>query len=101
MSRNRTRLGLSALTFAGLISVGAAAAQTPSPPPEPSTPTAAASRTAASTLADIEKWTSDEWDAAKAKWSKENAKWGECEQQATDQKLIGRQSWTFLYKCMF
>ena len=45
-------------------------------------------------VADVEKWTDgDEWDAAKAKWSKENAKWAECEQQATQQKLTGRDSW--------
>jgi hypothetical protein len=30
-----------------------------------------------------------------------NTKWGNCEQQATDQKLTGRQSWIFIYKCMF
>ena len=49
----------------------------------------------------IENWTEAQWDAAKAKWMVENAKWGECERQATDQKLTGRQSWVFLYKCMF
>jgi len=53
------------------------------------------------TKADVEKWTADEWDAVKAKWSKENAKWAACEQQATDQKLSGRTSWVFIYKCLF
>jgi hypothetical protein len=54
----------------------------------------------ASTVADVGNWTTEEWNAAKAKWSKENTKWAECEQQATDQKLTGRDSWVFLYKCM-
>jgi hypothetical protein len=52
-------------------------------------------------VTDVEKWTTDEWEAAKAKWSAENAKWGSCEQQATDQKLTGRESWIFIYKCIF
>jgi hypothetical protein len=93
MSNNRIRLGLSTLAFAGLISVGAASAQAPSSPPAPNLPSATtAPSSASSTVADVEKWTTDEWEAAKAKWSGENAKWRDCEQQATDQKLAGRQS---------
>jgi hypothetical protein len=88
------RFGLSGATLALLFSIGAASAQVPAPP------TAAAAATS-STVADIEQWTTDQWDAAKAKWSVESAKWAGCEQQATDQKLTGRQSWVFLYKCMF
>ena len=104
---------LSAVALAGFLCVGTALAQTPSPPPaanSPSTTTApststspattVAPRTVSSTVADVEKWTTDEWDAAKAKWSKENTKWAECEQQATEQKLTGRDSWVFLYKCI-
>jgi len=52
-------------------------------------------------VTEIENWTVEQWDAAKAKWMVENAKWTGCERQATDQKLTGRQSWVFLYKCMF
>jgi hypothetical protein len=97
LSHNRIRLGLSAVAVAGLVSIGAASAQTPPPPPASNSPITSASPT----LADVEKWTADQWDAAKAKWSKENSKWSGCEQQASDQKLTGRQSWVFLYKCMF
>ncbi len=102
MSHNRIRLGLSAVALAGLIGVGAASAQTPSSPPAAkSSSTSAAPTSASSTASDVEKWTTDEWEAAKTKWSSENTKWGDCEKQAADQKLTGRPSWVFIYKCMF
>jgi hypothetical protein len=102
MSHTHIRLGLSTVALAGLISVGAASAQAPSSPPAQNLPsTTTAPTSASSAVADVEKWTTDEWEAAKAKWSAESAKWGDCEQQATDQKLTGRQSWIFIYKCMF
>jgi hypothetical protein len=44
--------------------------------------------------------TTDQWEAAKAKWSEERSKWAGCQQLATDQKLTGRESWAFLYRCM-
>ena len=107
---------VSVVAFAGFLCAGIALAQAPSPPPAANSPTtttttspsataapetAVAPRTVSSTVADVEKWLTDEWDAAKAKWSKENTKWAGCEQQATDQKLTGRTSWVFIYKCMF
>jgi hypothetical protein len=102
MYRNRIRLGLSTVALASLIGVGAASAQAPSSPPAQNSPsTTTAPTSASSTVAEIEKWTTDEWEAAKAKWSAENAKWADCEQRASDQKLTGRQSWIFIYKCMF
>lgn len=104
---SHTLARLSAVVIAGFICVGIASAQAPSSAPSassvsapPSPAVTAMPRTVSSTAADVEKWTTDEWDAAKAKWSKENAKWTACEQQASDQKLAGRESWTFLYKCM-
>jgi hypothetical protein len=102
MSTNCIRLGLSTVALAGLVSVGAADAQTSSPPPTPNlASTSTAPTSASSTLANVENWTAEEWKAAMAKWSGENAKWSDCEQQAADQKLTGRQSWIFIYKCMF
>jgi len=97
---------LSATVLAAILSVGTAIAQTPASPPaqsSPSTPPSSppAQTAASSMVTEIEHWTEAQWDAAKAKWMVENAKWGECERQATDQKLTGRQSWVFLYKCMF
>jgi basic membrane lipoprotein Med (substrate-binding protein (PBP1-ABC) superfamily) len=53
-----------------------------------------------SKIEDISKWTQQQWDAAKEKWSKETAKWSACQKQADDQKLSGRKSWQFLYDCM-
>jgi hypothetical protein len=54
-----------------------------------------------STVADVEKWTNDEWEAAKAKWSAGNAERGDCERQVSDQKLTDRQIWLFINKCVF
>ena len=102
MSHNRILLVLSAVALAGLISVGAASAQTPSSPPAAKRSTTAPAPTSVSSAAaDVEKWTTEEWEGAKAKWSSENAKWGDCEQQATNQKLERRQRWVFIYKCLF
>ena len=93
---------LSAIVLAGLFSVGATLAQTPaSPPPQNSPSTPPAQTAEPSMVTQIENWTEAQWEAAKAMWMRENAKWTECERQATDQKLTGRQSWVFLYKCMF
>jgi hypothetical protein len=49
---------------------------------------------------DVSKWTRKQWDAAKAKWSEETAKWNDCQTQANGKKLSGRKSWQFLYDCM-
>jgi hypothetical protein len=32
---------------------------------------------------DVSKWTQKQWNAAKAKWSKEKVKWGDCQTQAS------------------
>lgn len=93
--------GLSAVILAGLIGVGGAFAQSPTSPPAPNVkPTISAPASEPSTAAEVEKWTIEQWDAAKATWAKEKEKWSGCQQQATDQKLTGRESWAFLYRCM-
>lgn len=51
-------------------------------------------------LEDVSKWTQEQWDAAKAKWSKETMAWADCQKQANNKNLSGRESWTFLYNCM-
>jgi hypothetical protein len=56
--------------------------------------------TASTTVDDVSKWTSKQWNAAKATWSKENVKWANCRKQATAKKLSGRKSWQFHYDCM-
>jgi hypothetical protein len=53
-----------------------------------------------STAEDVSKWTQKQWNAAKAKWVKEKDKWNNCNKQATDKKLSGRKSWSFIYSCM-
>jgi hypothetical protein len=93
---SKVRICLSAVAFAGLIGVGTADAQTPrSPTVSQPAPTAGPS-----SLTTVEKWTNKRWSNAKSKWAKEKVKWADCQQQSTDQKLIGRKSWAFLYGCM-
>jgi hypothetical protein len=69
-----------------------------------STPTLSAaqsiSETAKSTADDVSKWTRRHWNQAKAQWAKQETKWADCNKRATDQKLSGRKSWSFLYGCM-
>jgi hypothetical protein len=97
----RIRDFLAAFVFAGLIGVAGAPAQTPTFPAEPNRgPTISAPRAEPSIATEVEKWTTEQWDAAQAKWSEEKVKWADCQQQATVQKLTGRTSWTFLYRCM-
>src|SRR5437773_1065121 len=55
---------------------------------------------AKSTTEDVSKWTQKQWNAAKAKWVKQKDKWNSCNKQASDKKLSGRDSWSFLYTCM-
>ena len=94
---SHTWVRLSAVTLVGFVCVAIAFAQTPPSAPAPNSPsTTAEPRTVASTVAERREVVDEQqWDAAKAKWSKENTKWAECDQQATDQKLTGRDSWVF------
>jgi hypothetical protein len=95
------RIGLSAVVLAGLVGAGGAFAQSQAPPSVSNVePTISAPASEPSKAAEVEKWTIDQWDAAKAKWAKEKEKWSGCQQLATDQKLTGRESWAFLYRCM-
>jgi hypothetical protein len=95
------RVGLSTVILATLIGVGGTSAQAPAAPPAPSVePTVAAPAPKPGMQVDVEKWTTEQWEAAKAKWSQEQRKWADCEQSATDQKLTGTKSWAFLYRCM-
>jgi hypothetical protein len=75
---------ISALT----LSAGVVLAQTPVAP------------TAPSVVTNVEHWTTKQWDAAKAGWAKDKAKWADCQHQSAEQKLTGRKSWSLLYTCM-
>jgi hypothetical protein len=82
---SRIRFCLTAIAVAGVLSCSAAIAQTSSTP---------------STAAQVEKWTAKQWEAAKKEWAKDKVKWADCRKQSSNQKLEGRKSWSFLYKCM-
>ena len=98
-----SRIGfcLTAAFFAAFLS-GAALAQTsPSSPATKSTPAPSTTDSSkASMPTQVEKWTKDQWEAAKKEGAKETTKWADCRQQSSKQKLEGRKSWPFLYKCM-
>jgi len=53
-----------------------------------------------STVSQVETWTKKQWAEAKKKWAKDKARWAGCQKQSNKQKLEGRESWSFLYKCM-
>jgi hypothetical protein len=91
------RFYLAAAVVTGVIGAGAAFAQTPAPKPAPTT---LAPTGEPSTSAQVQKWTTKEWNAAKSKWAKEKVKWADCQQQSAEQSLAGRKSWAFLYGCM-
>jgi len=76
---------LTAIAVSAIMSSSPAIAQTS---PQPTTAT------------QVEKWTTKQWEAAKKEWSKDKKKWADCRNQSRDQKLEGRKSWSFLYKCM-
>lgn len=93
-----SRIG-SCLTTAFLAAVlsSAAIAQTAI---KPAPATSAADSSKASIPTQVEKWTKDQWEAAKKEWAKETTKWADCQKQSSKKKLEGRKSWPFLYKCM-
>jgi hypothetical protein len=97
------RSALVAIAIAGMITSGASLAQTPAPSPaapSSTTPSSTPSSSASSKIDDVSKWTSKEWNKAKAKWAQEKEKWADCRKQSKDQKLTGRKSWSFLASCM-
>jgi hypothetical protein len=73
----------------GAVTSGVALAQTTTP-----------SSSTSSKADDVSKWTSKQWDRAKAKWAEEKEKWADCQKQSTDHNLTGRKSWSFLASCM-
>jgi hypothetical protein len=88
------RSALIAAAILGVVTSGAVLAQTALA--QTTTPSSSTS----SKIDDVSKWTSKQWDRAKAKWEKEKEKWADCQKQSKDQNLIGRKSWSFLASCM-
>jgi len=83
------RSALVAAAVLGVVTSGVVLAQTTTPPPSTS-----------SKVDDVSKWTSKQWNRAKAEWAKEKEKWADCQKQSKEQKLTGRKSWSFLASCM-
>ena len=98
---SRISICLTAAFLAAVLS-GAALAQTSATPPATKSAPApsGADSSKASIPTQVEKWSKDQWEAAKKEWAKETAKWADWRRQSSKQKLEGRKSWPFLYKCM-
>jgi hypothetical protein len=99
---SRIRFYLTAVVFTAVMSSGAVVAQTPVSPPANKSPPAASAPDSSkpSAVTQVEAWTSTQWEAAKEEWAKDKAKWADCQEQSSKQKLEGRKSWSFLYTCM-
>jgi hypothetical protein len=83
------RSALVAVAIVGMATSGVVLAQTAAP-----------SSSTSAKIDDVSKWTTKQWNQAKAKWAKEREKWADCQKQSKDQKLTGRKSWSFLASCM-
>jgi hypothetical protein len=94
------RSALVSVAVAGLVMSGEVLAQAPAP--DQTAPAKEPSTTAKieAKADEVSKWTTKEWNKAKAKWAKEKEKWADCQKQSKDQGLAGRKSWTFLASCM-
>lgn len=99
---NYARTFIAAGVLIGLAISGTANAQTTAAPPANKTapPAPAPDLAKPSVAAQVEKWTTKQWDDAKREWAKDKKKWADCRKQSKDQKLEGRKSWSFLYSCM-
>jgi hypothetical protein len=102
MSMSRNQSCLTAVAASLIICAGAANAQAPASPPaaKPAPTAAAPAQSKPSTATQVEAWSKKQWEAAKKEWSTDKAKWADCRKQSSRQKLAGRKSWSFLYKCM-
>ena len=88
--------------LAGTVVCGDSFAQAQATPPAKTPAPAASAPTSSnpSAVAQVESWTTKQWDGAKKEWAKDKTKWAGCQKQSDQQKLEGRKSWSFLYKCM-
>jgi hypothetical protein len=92
------RFHLTAVVFTAVMSSSAVIAQTSVSQPATKSSPAASSKPSIATQ--VETWTSTQWEVAKEEWAKDKAKWADCQEQSSKQKLEGRKSWSFLYSCM-
>jgi hypothetical protein len=92
---HKDRLLVSSVLVVLTIAAGSAAlAQSTSPSASPTPPAAS------STTDQVKDWTLKKWNEMKHEWRKDRAKWDTCNRQASDQKLAGKASWSFIYDCM-
>ena len=98
---------LSVVVLVGAIAASAALAESGQKPstvkadaPAASSKATPAAKAEPSMVSKVDTWTLAVWNAAKAGWAKDKAKWAACRKDAGAKKLSGRKSWSFLYTCM-
>jgi len=98
---SRAGFYLTAAFLAAVLS-SAAIAQTAASPPatKPAPATSVTDSQKASLPTQVEKWTKEQWEAAKKEWAKDTTKWANCQKQWNKHKHEGRKTWPSLYKCM-
>ena len=92
----RIHASILCLSILTLIATAPAFAQSQTQPQSTAKPTA----TVAQKAEDVSKWTQKQWNAWKAKWSKEN-RWTDCQKQADKKSAYGSQKLVvFFDDCM-
>jgi hypothetical protein len=94
------RSAFAAAAIFAIAASGAALAQETTPPSTTPAPSSEPASKTPSKVDEVSKWSSRQWNRAKAQFAKEKNKWTDCQKQSKDQKLTGRKSWSFLYSCM-
>ena len=96
------RASLIAAALASVLACPLAFAKTPEPAPAGNTTPAPAAPASSEPpdVSKVEKWTQKEWDNAVKEWAQDKGKWAVCQEQSKAKKLSGRESWSFLYRCM-
>jgi len=96
------RASILVAVLASILTGSFAFAKNPEPAPagnsssSPSTPPSSTP----SNIDRVKNWTEKEWNEAVKEWAQDKAKWADCQKQSATQKLSGRKSWSFLYRCM-
>jgi len=100
MKHMHASLAAAALACVLVGSLASAKAPEPAPAGNTTPAPAAPASTEPSDVSKVEKWTKKEWNEAVQEWAKDETKWSSCRKQSDAQKLSGRKSWSFLYRCM-
>ena len=100
MSEFRVRVGAVTLAAVLAVALAGAAATTIGSSAAMAQSSPSTTETISAKASEVKDWSRKKWNAMKREWQKDKAKWDVCNQKASDQKLSGKASWSFLYDCM-